>query len=157
MSVWLAMESVSEVLPVRVSVLATLSARAAPASALPSAVAMAESAAHAEDSVLAPGSACSSLGLQSGWAVSSAAVALVFLRRVRRNLRSTCSRTKGGKGGTLHAVLHARCWAQQGQQARPRWGWPQVPAQLGGSGHGRDPAPVSGPLLHLAQSKCSQS
>ena len=92
---------------VRVFVLAMPSVRAMPAFALPSAVALAEFAVRAEDAVLAPGSACSSVSLESGLAVPSVAVDVLFLRRMCRihccshphPLETTAIRTRG----------HARC------------------------------------------------
>ena len=57
----------------------------------------------------------------------------------------------------FQGVLPEGCSAEQRQQAQPRWGWLQVPALFCGSGHGRGPALVSGPRLHLAKSEHSQS
>ncbi|CAN8220472.1 unnamed protein product [Coccothraustes coccothraustes] len=73
-----------------------LSLRAVTASALPSAIALSESAVQSGDSELTSGSSRS-------LAVPWLAVALVFLHRMRRNIRSACSRRKGGKKGTFHA------------------------------------------------------
>ena len=92
---------------VMVFVPAMPSVQAMPAFTLPSAVALAEFAVRAEDAVLAPGSACSSVSLESGSAVPSVAVAVLYLRRMRRihcsshphPLETTAIRTRG----------HARC------------------------------------------------
>ncbi|RMC22208.1 hypothetical protein DUI87_00519 [Hirundo rustica rustica] len=96
------------------------SVSAVSAIALWSAIALPEFSVHSMDAVLTSGFSCILIGLASVSVVPSVALVVVFLCRMRRNIRTICSRMKGRKSGMFRGELQAGCLAKQWQQAQPR-------------------------------------